>query len=164
MEAIENRVAADWQTAIIRAWGAAPTSIKNQRSRKWRNRRFCAFGSTDALLAASKKSLIARGFRIQHKSRKQCVWCAICEKRLFPLRRIWAFSACWGAAPSPGEQELVASNAAPWQRLRNLQLLSEDQIAICIPEIISALYRGGWYNAEIMSETICARNTTHSFI
>lgn len=51
MEAIVNRAAADGQTAIIGAWGAAPTSIKNQRSRKWRNRRFCAFGSTDALLA-----------------------------------------------------------------------------------------------------------------
>lgn len=53
MEAIVNRAAADRQTAIIGAWGAAPTSIKNQRSRKWRNRRFCAFGSTNALLAAS---------------------------------------------------------------------------------------------------------------
>ena len=112
MEAIVNRAAADGQTAIIGAWGVAPTSIKNQRSRKWRNRRFCAFGSTDALLAASKKSLIAREFRIQHKSRKQCVWRAICEKRSFPLRRICAFSACWGSAPSPGEQELVLSNAA----------------------------------------------------
>ena len=158
MEAIVNRAAADGQTAIIGAWGAAPTSIKNQRSRKWRNRRFCAFGSTNALLAASKECLFIRGVHVQHKSRKQCVWRAICEKRSFPLRRIWAFSACWGTAPNPVNKNLFWVTLPFGQRLRNLQLLSEDQMTICIPEIISALYHGGWYNAEIMSETICVRN------
>ena len=54
MEAIVNRAAADGQTAIIGAWGAATTRTKNLRSRKRRNRRFCAFGYKDALLAASK--------------------------------------------------------------------------------------------------------------
>ena len=109
---LQNRAAADDKTAFTGAWGAAPTSIRNLRSRKWRNRRFCAFGYKDALLAARKKCLIVRGVHVQPKSRKQCLWRAICEKRSFPPRRICAFSACCGTAPSPGEQVLVLCNAA----------------------------------------------------
>ena len=122
MEAIVNRAAADGWTAIIGAWGAAPTSIKNLRSRKWRNRKFCAFGYKDALLAASKKYLIVRGVHVLPKSCKQCVWRAVCEKRSFPPWRIWAFSACWGSAPNPVNKNLFYVTLPCRQRLRNLKI------------------------------------------
>ena len=98
---LQNRAAADDKTAFTGAWGAAPTSIRNLRSRKWRNRRFCAFGYKDALLAARKKCLIVRGVHVQPKSRKQCLWRAICEKPSIPLSRNEWFFCLLRLCPKP---------------------------------------------------------------
>ena len=50
------------------------------------------------------------------KSRKQCLWRAICEKRSFLLRQIWAFSSLLGDLPSPLNPKFLVS-CAPCGRL-----------------------------------------------
>ena len=54
------------------------------------------------------------------KSRKQCLWRAICEKRAFPLRRICAFSSLLGDLPSPLNHKFLVS-CAPCGRLVHME-------------------------------------------
>ena len=62
--------------------------------------------------------------QIWYKIGKQCLWRAICKKRADPPWRICVFSACWGSAPNPGEQELFQVTQPSGHRLRNWKLLS----------------------------------------
>ena len=131
-EAIVNRADANGQTAITGAWGTAPTRIKTcgvANSKIAGFVRLCPQTHYSQLL-----------YQIWCNSRKQCLWRAICEKRSFPPRRICVFSACWGSAPNPGEQELFWVTLPSGHRLRNWELLSLDQTVICKPGIISVMF------------------------